>query len=436
MFIPSLETNNIVSFKLSIAVPNESQYVVSSSSPPNIQPILKKYNFVFPPTTIRSYFLGFAIGYFNVIDLITQNGTTIEVYLSADTSFDETNFVIGAVTFYDAFFESKIQVHQIVLIPGYPQSGNATTGVLFLDQDLFVDFTQENKKYVLKQIAMYMILTINNSNAYWYLEGIADFVSTIYFKQLFPEVADPFFEKFLFVIQNDTLFNGLLLNDSSLIELDEDNEIPELSIKKSTCLVKMIHDLIGEGDFKKGILEFLSDQKSFEESFDASTNKFIDSWASQPGYPLLVLDNECVLHQMRFSTSSTFSQQKWAIPLEIWKYSSGNVSKERILMETESIEIDCQNCDCVIINPKCKILCRVLYQSRWLSPIMDHWEDLEVEDKIMMKMNLTNYAQMGIIQKAVLNNQKLNEIDIPKKFQRIYPLIRGSKSPILRFAEF
>ena len=116
--------------------------------------------------------------------------------------------------------------------------------------------------------------------------------------------------------------------------------------------------------------------------------------------------------------------------------SSSNLNDlETIIMDKKEMKLNLENVEMVIINPENKTLCRVMYQKHWLDLICANIDKLSFEQKIMMKINILNLAQMGLISKTLIGYFDFPEIKLPKNLIRVFPMMRGSKNSLLQFTE-
>ena len=446
MFIPCISQENDfkAQLKVNLTLSNKEKHVVTGSFNYEIMEIQMSDCFKFEEFVkkIPLNFFAFAIGSFVLYQSKLPSGFLIEVYCNEGETFTELEFLENAICLIENYLELKeLGKIQIVLISNYPNDVGGNIGILFLDNHLFVNFDENNKRLVLKKIILYLILTINYTPSIWIIEGISELLSFKLLEKMNGKIDYNYYllNYYLYVLINDIRCDCSLDN---YLEIHEFNEISELFIKKSTCIMKMIFDKIGEEMFLKLIKKFLydfkessPDHKIFLDIFDKFNYPFVNPWFTQNGYPIVILDNDGNLHQTRFTTSNNSSNEIWKIPLEIVKYTKlGNI-KETIIMDKKEMKLNLENVEMVIINPENKTLCRVMYQKHWLDLICANIDKLSFEQKIMMKINILNLAQMGLISKTLIGYFDFPEIKLPKNLIRVFPMMRGSKNSLLQFTE-
>jgi aminopeptidase N len=124
---------------------------------------------------------------------------------------------------------------------------------------------------------------------------------------------------------------------------------------KGASILRQIREYIGDGEFQKGLRQFLSTHaygnasslefwQAFESASDAPVAAIMRSWVEQPGFPVI----ECVregsrlhLKQRRFMYLNGASDQHWHIPLRIDTWTgTGAPATHTHLMTAPQMTID------------------------------------------------------------------------------------------------
>ncbi|KAG1648584.1 Aminopeptidase M1-C [Nymphon striatum] len=128
-----------------------------------------------------------------------------------------------------------------------------------------------------------------------------------------------------------------------------------LTYEKGAAVVRMLQMFLGPDEFKQGINHYLTKHAygntqthdlwdALEESTGQPARKIMDSWIFQGGYPLVTVDKTgpttVRFSQERFGYSADTPSAIWGVPLVLTVSAGGTQRQERVLLDTESIEVD------------------------------------------------------------------------------------------------
>ncbi|MFX0114834.1 MAG: M1 family metallopeptidase [Candidatus Hodarchaeota archaeon] len=130
----------------------------------------------------------------------------------------------------------------------------------------------------------------------------------------------------------------------------------DIIYSKAGAILRMVRGHLGD-DFLKGIHHYLerfsfagATSEDFWESLEENSSipivDMMESWAKQPGYPILNVkreNDELVISQSRFSLLPLKTKQTWLIPVSVWflqKNGESKVIKQLIGTKTAKIPIN------------------------------------------------------------------------------------------------
>ncbi|CAG9860219.1 unnamed protein product [Phyllotreta striolata] len=175
----------------------------------------------------------------------------------------------------------------------------------------------------------------------------------------------------------------------------------ELAYYKGECIVRMIRNILGKDNFRRGIQNYLTKNKyknvspeKFLQSFeDAPGNKIINleekmhNWIYKAGYPLVTVtqtDNTTVrITQERFCTSTTCNATtQWYVPISYTTQSENNfsINIKDWLKPNKPLEINHDSKEWLIVNLQQNGFYRVNYdKSLWAKIIKDLTTSMEID---------------------------------------------------------
>ncbi|XP_063710002.1 puromycin-sensitive aminopeptidase-like [Culicoides brevitarsis] len=224
----------------------------------------------------------------------------------------------------------------------------------------------------------------------WLNEGFATFMQFLCTDALFPEYEMwPQFVSGMYVaaLQLDSLKNSHPIEVPVKNSSEIDEIFDAISYNKGASIIRMLHNFIGDADFRKGMNLYLTRhaygnaetkdlwQALSECSNDKPVTRIMTNWVDKIGFPLVWVEkNEqkdgkrvLTLKQERFLAdgSQTEDDTIWMIPLKV--ATAGNESALSCLFDQKSIEITIDNVekdDWIKINPGTVTFCRTQYIRR------------------------------------------------------------------------
>ncbi|XP_036123918.1 puromycin-sensitive aminopeptidase isoform X3 [Molossus molossus] len=260
----------------------------------------------------------------------------------------------------------------------------------------------------------------------WLNEGFASWIEYLCVDHCFPEY-DIWTQ---FVSADYTRAQELdALDNSHPIEVSvgHPSEVDEIfdaiSYSKGASVIRMLHDYIGDKDFKKGMNMYLTkfQQKNAAtedlwECLESASGKPIaavmNTWTKQMGFPLIYVEAEQVeddrilkLSQRKFCASGPYVGEdcpQWMVPITISTSEDPNHAKLKILMDKPEMNIVLKNVkpdQWVKLNLGTVGFYRTQYSSAMLESLLPGIRDLSLPpvDRLGLQNDLFSLARAGII---------------------------------------
>lgn len=309
----------------------------------------QRISFVTSPL-MSTYLLAFVVGEFDFIEQLMNNGTVVRVYTLPGQS-EQGRFAlttaVRSLEFYNEYFGIPYPLPKLdlIAIPDFATSAMENWGlVTYRDSCLLID-SDDSSASTRQEVAITIthelahqwfgnLVTMQWWNNLWLNEGFATFMSIIAVNVLFPE-----WDLFMQFIANE--YSSALSIDSlrstHAIEINVDhpddiNQIfDQISYEKGACILRMIHDFIGDEAFRTGLQRYLTHHAyrnavtedlwaALSDASGKPVAEMMNTWTKQPGYPLVTVHPDGTTSQQRFLASGApltheERQQTWHIPL-------------------------------------------------------------------------------------------------------------------------
>uniref|UniRef100_A0A2K6UMK3 Aminopeptidase n=1 Tax=Saimiri boliviensis boliviensis TaxID=39432 RepID=A0A2K6UMK3_SAIBB len=213
----------------------------------------------------------------------------------------------------------------------------------------------------------------------------------------------------------------------TMVSVGHPSEVDEIfdaiSYSKGASVIRMLHDYIGDKDFKKGMNMYLTkfQQKNAAtedlwESLENASGKPIaavmNTWTKQMGFPLIYVEAEQVeddrllrLSQKKFCASGSYVGEdcpQWMVPITISTSEDPNQAKLKILMDKPEMNVVLKNVkpdQWVKLNLGTVGFYRTQYSSAMLESLLPGIRDLSLPpvDRLGLQNDLFSLARAGII---------------------------------------
>uniref|UniRef100_A0A1D5RGT4 Aminopeptidase n=1 Tax=Macaca mulatta TaxID=9544 RepID=A0A1D5RGT4_MACMU len=213
----------------------------------------------------------------------------------------------------------------------------------------------------------------------------------------------------------------------TMVSVGHPSEVDEIfdaiSYSKGASVIRMLHDYIGDKDFKKGMNMYLTkfQQKNAAtedlwESLENASGKPIaavmNTWTKQMGFPLIYVEAEQVeddrllrLSQKKFCAGGSYVGEdcpQWMVPITISTSEDPNQAKLKILMDKPEMNVVLKNVkpdQWVKLNLGTVGFYRTQYSSAMLESLLPGIRDLSLPpvDRLGLQNDLFSLARAGII---------------------------------------
>jgi puromycin-sensitive aminopeptidase len=365
----------------------------------------------FEQTPIMStYLLAFLVGEFEYIETINDEGVVVRVYTvpgKKEHGAFALDVAAKTLSFYKDYFGIAYPLPKLdmIAVPDFAAGAMENWGaVTYRETALLVD--DNNSSLATKQWAAMVVahelahqwfgnlVTMGWWTDLWLNEGFASWVEYLAVDHLFPE-----WNMWTQFVTDDYAHARDLdaLDNTHPVEVEvyHPHEVDEIfdaiSYQKGASVIRMLHEYLGETDFKTGLHDYLAKHSygnavtadlwaALEEASGKPVSKIMGAWTSIPGHPVIWFDHtddELKLHQERFfaDPKAKDSDSVWPVPVEI--------NGETILMEDTHIVLPDRGQDHFKPNRGQTGFYVVGYTSEWLDDLAPKLQsnELAVVDK-------------------------------------------------------
>lgn len=239
----------------------------------------------------------------------------------------------------------------------------------------------------------------------WLNEGYASFVEFLCVHHLFPEydiwtqfVTDMYTR----ALELDSLKNSHPIEVPVGHPSEIDEIFDEISYNKGASVIRMLHDYIGEDDFRKGMNIYLTRHQysntctedlweALQEASSKNVGAVMSSWIKYKGFPVVTVESNqksntqrvLRLTQSKFTAdgSQPAKNNLWVIPISVSTSRNPNQIAKTFLLEKESMEIVLDNVssdDWIKINPGTVGYYRTRYSKEMLEKLMPAVESMQL----------------------------------------------------------
>ncbi|OHS97796.1 hypothetical protein TRFO_09212 [Tritrichomonas foetus] len=455
LFIPCQNTFDISNISANITVEEDGQSAICSIPCSHIQPLVRNQrSFVFPKSELPFSFFSLVVGVYEKFEGTSNKGTKLIIYLDHTILSDEENQTLNDLgNNYLSLFsillneiEEKLNLvpHfntiQIANISTVIASENNTTGLLLFTNSILKNH-KNRKLYISKQIIkQYFPFYPKSINEFWIIEGISTFLALRLF--FTPEEALEIYQNqfFIKILNSDTDKSIRALGDPIYIDInsDDDNEeiFDDIYCLKSVCFIYQLlsnKTLVEISFYLQKLINFgkILTYESFLKAFECQK---YDCFVKNSGYPIILLNDDLTLKQIRFTPSKNTKNIVYSLPLNITYIKNTEKFQQTLIFQEEEIKLnqELNDSDYILINPCCESLCRVWYRGKWLGKIITNLFDIPKQTQVNIKCDMTALGDMGLV-----NKKKIEDLDIihTNVNRRRFPLVRGNGSLISTFQE-
>ncbi|XP_040185729.1 puromycin-sensitive aminopeptidase [Rana temporaria] len=397
----------------------------------------------FARTPIMStYLVAFVVGEYDFVEARSSDGVLVRVYTPVGKA-EQGKFALEVAAktlpFYKDYFNVPYPLPKIDLIAIADFAAGAMENwglVTYRETALLIDpknSCSSSRQWVALVVGHELahqwfgnLVTMEWWTHLWLNEGFASWIEYLCVDHCFPEY-DIWTQ---FVSADYTRAQELdALDNSHPIEVSvgHPSEVDEIfdaiSYSKGASVIRMLHDYIGDEDFRKGMNQYLikfqeknAATEDLWESLEQASGKPIaavmSTWTKQMGFPLIYVESEqkedsriLTLSQKKFCASGPYHGEEspqWMVPISICTSESPASAKLRLLMDKPEMTVVLEGVTSdqwVKLNPGTVGFYRTQYSPSMLESLLPGIRDLSLQpvDRLGLQNDLFFMARSGII---------------------------------------
>ncbi|KAH8302053.1 hypothetical protein KR044_002268 [Drosophila immigrans] len=374
----------------------------------------------FDRTPIMStYLVAVVVGEYDFVEAKSDDGVIVRVFTPVGKK-EQGQFALDVATkvlpYYKSYFNIAYPLPKMDLIAISDFSAGAMENWgLVTYRETFVLVDPKNTSLMRKQS---IALTVGHEIAHqwfgnlvtmewwthlWLNEGYASFVEFLCVHHLFPEydiwtqfVTDMYTR----ALELDSLKNSHPIEVPVGHPSEIDEIFDEISYNKGASVIRMLHDYIGEDDFRKGMHLYLTRHQysntctedlwqALQEASSKDVGAVMSSWTKYKGFPVVSVesevkgDNQRVLRltQSKFTADGSKADEDclWVIPISVSTARNPNQIAKTFLLDKASMEVvldDVSADDWIKINPGTVGYYRTRYSHEMLQQLLPAVENM------------------------------------------------------------
>ncbi|XP_048104877.1 puromycin-sensitive aminopeptidase [Alosa alosa] len=397
----------------------------------------------FATTPIMStYLVAFVIGEYDFVESQSSDGIMVRVYTPVGKA-EQGKFALEVATktlpFYKDYFNVPYPLPKIDLIAIADFAAGAMENwglVTYRETALLIDpknSCSSSRQWVALVVGHELahqwfgnLVTMEWWTHLWLNEGFASWIEYLCVDHCFPEY--DIWTQFVSADYTRALDLDALDNSHPIeVNVGHPSEVDEIfdaiSYSKGASVIRMLHNYIGDEDFRKGmnayLLKFQHKNASTEDLWDCleqASGKPIaavmNSWTKQMGFPIIVVDQEqqgedrvLKISQKKFCASGPHNGEdcpSWMVPISICSSEDPACTKMKVLLDQPETTVTVPNISpeqWVKINPGTVGFYRIQYSSAMLESLLPGVRDLTLlpVDRLGLQNDLFSLARAGMI---------------------------------------
>ncbi|XP_028674237.1 puromycin-sensitive aminopeptidase [Erpetoichthys calabaricus] len=397
----------------------------------------------FARTPIMStYLVAFVVGEYDFVEGKSSDGVLVRVYTPVGKA-EQGKFALEVATktlpFYKVYFNVPYPLPKIDLIAIADFAAGAMENwglVTYRETALLIDpknSCSSSRQWVALVVGHELahqwfgnLVTMEWWTHLWLNEGFASWIEYLCVDHCFPEY--DIWTQFVSADYTRALDLDALDNSHPIeVSVGHPSEVDEIfdaiSYSKGASVIRMLHDYIGDEDFRKGmntyLLKFQHRNASTEDLWDCleqSSGKPIaavmSTWTRQMGFPIIFVEQEqqgedriLKLSQKKFCASGLHTGEDcptWMVPINICTSDDPSCSQMSVLLNGSGTTVTVKNVrpdQWVKINPGTVGFYRIHYSSSMLDNLLPGIRDLTLlpVDRLGLQNDLFSLARAGMI---------------------------------------
>uniref|UniRef100_A0A8C5FF27 Aminopeptidase n=1 Tax=Gadus morhua TaxID=8049 RepID=A0A8C5FF27_GADMO len=393
----------------------------------------------FATTPIMStYLVAFVIGEYDFVEGQSSDGVLVRVYTplgKAEQGKFALEVAIKTLPFYKDYFNVPYPLPKIDLIAIADFAAGAMENwglVTYRETALLIDpknSCSSSRQWVALVVGHELahqwfgnLVTMEWWTHLWLNEGFASWIEYLCVDHCFPEY--DIWTQFVSADYTRALELDALDNSHPIeVNVGHPSEVDEIfdaiSYSKGASVIRMLHDYIGDQDFRKGmnayLLKFQHKNASTEDLWDCLGQasgkpiaEVMSSWTQQMGFPIIVVDQEqqgddriIKLSQKKFCASGPHTGD-WMVPVSICTSDDPSHACHKVLLDGTDATITLNNVrpdQWVKINPGTVGFYRLQYSTSMLESLLPGVRDLSLPpvDRLGLQNDLFSLSRAGMI---------------------------------------
>ncbi|KAH8303799.1 hypothetical protein KR018_006010 [Drosophila ironensis] len=372
---------------------------------------------------MSTYLVAVVVGEYDHVEAKSDDGVLVRVFTPVGKR-EQGTFALEVATkvlpYYKDYFNIAYPLPKMDLIAISDFSAGAMENWgLVTYRETFVLVDPKNTSLMRKQS---IALTVGHEIAHqwfgnlvtmewwthlWLNEGYASFVEFLCVHHLFPEydiwtqfVTDMYTR----ALELDSLKNSHPIEVPVGHPSEIDEIFDEISYNKGASVIRMLHDYIGEDDFRKGMNTYLTRHQygntctedlwtALQEASSKNVAEVMSTWTQHKGFPVVTVesqqqpDNKRLLRlsQCKFTADGTKAAEGddclWVVPVSVSTSKNPTGIAKTFLLDKPYMEVVLDNVDksdWIKINPGTVGYYRTRYSSEMLEALIPAVERMEL----------------------------------------------------------
>jgi len=374
-------------FDVTLVVPSDrvalSNMPEKSSEADSTDPAYKVVTYERTPV-MSTYLLAFVVGEYDFVEGRDSDGVLVRVYTpqgKREQGQFALDVAVKTLPFYNRYFNIAYPLPKIDLIAIADFAAGAMENwglVTYRETALLIDpanSSSSSKQWVALVVGHELahqwfgnLVTMEWWTHLWLNEGFASWIEYLCVDHCFPEydIWTQFASSdFTQALELDALNNSHPIEVPVGHPCEIDEIFDAISYSKGASVIRMLHDYIGDIDFRKGMNAYLTKHKysnTFTEDLWAAlgeasgkpVQEIMSTWTKQMGFPVLKVSEKkegskriIKLAQEKFCASGPVQGDSptWLVPVSVSTASSPDKAVLRTVLDTASVEVTVDNVD-------------------------------------------------------------------------------------------
>ena len=395
-----------------VTVTTLAEYIVLSNMPAEAtvtEGNLQTVSF-FKTPPMCTYLLALVIGKFDRLSGFTKRGLPVDVYAEigkADYLKFPLEEAIKAIDWYEEYTQVNFPLPrmQLIAVPNFPFGAMENFGLLIHRETALLGKVGVSSDSALKRAALVIAHELAHQwfgdgvsplwwQYVWLNEGFASVFPYVQFEETHPEW-DIWHDFDMTDTATAMAYDSKEGTHPIDVEVESEAEIESIfdaiCYSKAACVIRMLMHYIGKENMRNCLRLYLSrfmfknavtDDlcQAFTEGLKRDMRPFFDTWTRQSGFPLLILEDDLTIRQVRFANNGIFEDLLWLIPLEVTYCKDGKVATTKIEFSERTTKFPIDGCEWIKLNTGNHVFARVWHRGKWVEALGKAISDGKIAD--------------------------------------------------------